>query len=57
MLSRELHARLGELTDLHATGALLGWDQQTMMPPAGGEARGNVMATLTTIAHERQTAP
>jgi carboxypeptidase Taq len=55
MLSPELEARLGELTDLHAAGALLGWDQQTMMPPAGGEARGNVMATLTTIAHERQT--
>jgi len=57
MLSPELDARLGELTDLGATGALLGWDQQTMMPPGGAEARGNVMATLTTIAHERQTAP
>ncbi len=57
MLSPELEARLGELTDLGAAGALLGWDQQTMMPPSGAEARGNVMATLTTIAHERQTAP
>ncbi len=57
MLSPELEQRLGELTDLGATGALLGWDQQTMMPPGGGQARGNVMATLTTIAHERQTAP
>ncbi len=57
MLSPEITARLGELTDLQAAGALLGWDQQTMMPPAGGEARGNVMATLTTIGHERQTAP
>ncbi|MDQ3632177.1 MAG: carboxypeptidase M32, partial [Actinomycetota bacterium] len=57
MLSPELDARLGELTDLGAAGALLGWDQQTMMPPGGGEARGNVMATLATLAHERQTAP
>lgn len=55
MLSPDLTARLGELTDLQAAGALLGWDQQTMMPAAGGEARGNVMATLTTIGHERQT--
>ncbi len=57
MLSPELRARLGELTDLQAAGALLGWDQQTMMPPAGGQARGDVMATLATLTHERQTAP
>ncbi len=57
MLSPELTGRLAELSDLQATGALLGWDQQTMMPPAGAQARGDVMATLTTIAHERQTAP
>jgi carboxypeptidase Taq len=57
MLSPELEGRLGELSDLSATGALLAWDQQTMMPAGGGEARGTVMATLTTIAHERQTAP
>ena len=57
MLSPELEARLGELSDLSATGALLGWDQQTMMPAGGGEARGNVLATLATIAHERQIAP
>ncbi len=57
MLSPELEGRLGELTDLGATGALLGWDQQTMMPPGSGEARANVMATLATITHERQIAP
>ena len=57
MLSPELERRLGELTDLSAAGGLLGWDQQTMMPPGGAEARGNVMATLATLAHERQTAP
>jgi len=57
MLSPELAARLGELSDLTATAGLLGWDQQTNMPPAGGQARGEVMATLATLAHERQTAP
>ena len=56
MLSPELEARLGELADLSAVGALLGWDQQTMMPPRGGELRANVMATITTIGHERQTS-
>lgn len=57
MLSPELSARLGELSDLGAAGALLGWDQQTQMPPAGGEARGEVMATLASLGHERLTAP
>ncbi len=57
MLSPDLERRLGELTDLGAAGALLSWDQQTMMPPAGARARGDVMATLTTLHHERQTAP
>ena len=57
MLTPELLARLAELTDLDALGALLGWDQQTMMPPDGAEARADLMATLAVLAHERQTAP
>lgn len=57
MLSPELTAALGELTDLHSMGGLLGWDQQTMMPAAGAAGRGEVMATLALLNHERQTAP
>jgi carboxypeptidase Taq len=56
MLSPELTALLGQLGDLGAVSALLGWDQQTMMPPAGAEGRGDVMATMATIGHERQTS-
>ena len=32
--------------------SLAHWDQQTMMPPRGGEARAESLATLTRISHE-----
>ncbi len=57
MLDADLLARLGELSDLGANAALLGWDQQTMMPPGGTEARAQVLATLARLTHERQTDP
>ena len=39
---------LGEIYDLNAALAVLGWDQQTYMPSGGAEERGNAMATLVT---------
>ena len=57
MPSRDLLARLGELSDLRHAGIVLMWDQQVAMPPAGGSARGPVMGTLETLAHERLIAP
>lgn len=50
-----LRARLAELDDLGRAAGLLGWDQQTMMPSGGGPARGEALATLERIAHERAT--
>ena len=38
-------------------GCLLGWDQQTYMPPGGAEARGNQLALLGRLMHERATSP
>lgn len=49
----ELKERLAERKDLDAIGGLLGWDQQTMMPPRGAEVRGQQIATVARIAHER----
>ena len=49
--------RLAELSDLGAAGNLLGWDRETMMPPRGADARGEVAATLGKLTHERQTDP
>ena len=49
----QLKEILGELVDLNAVGALLGWDQQTYMPRGGAEARGYQSATIGKIAHEK----
>lgn len=37
---------LAEVIDLGHAAELLGWDQQTYMPPGGAEARGQQLATL-----------
>jgi carboxypeptidase Taq len=47
-----LKQRLGRLSDLGHALSLAHWDQQTMMPPRGGEARAESLATLTSISHE-----
>ncbi|MFO0794591.1 MAG: carboxypeptidase M32, partial [Candidatus Brocadiaceae bacterium] len=49
----ELKRRLAEINDLHNAAAVLGWDQQTYMPPGGAAARGHQLATLSHIAHEK----
>ncbi|MEW6401775.1 MAG: carboxypeptidase M32 [Chloroflexota bacterium] len=48
----QLKAILGEISDLNHAAAVLGWDQQTYMPPAGAEARGQQLATLGKISQE-----
>jgi carboxypeptidase Taq len=57
MPSPELLARLGELSDLRHAGHVLGWDQQVMMPPAGGQARGRALGAIESLSHERLVAP
>jgi carboxypeptidase Taq len=47
-----LKQRLGQVSDLNHAMSLAHWDQQTMMPPQGGEARAESLATLTRITHE-----
>ena len=53
---QSLRARLAELSDLSGLGRLAAWDQRTMMPPEGGAARSEQLATLERVAHERATA-
>jgi carboxypeptidase Taq len=53
----ELLRRLGEVSDLQRAGYLLGWDQETKMPPLGAPARAEQLATLARLGHERATAP
>jgi carboxypeptidase Taq len=54
---RELKARLREIADLGAAGAVLSWDQATYMPPGGAPARGRQEALLRRLAHERLVDP
>jgi carboxypeptidase Taq len=53
----ELKKRLREIYDLHSAISILSWDQNTYMPPAAAEARGNQLSTLGRIAHEKLTDP
>jgi carboxypeptidase Taq len=57
MPSPELLRRLGELSDLRHAGHVLAWDQQVMMPPAGGAARGQALGAISNLAHERLVDP
>ncbi|MGB7874886.1 MAG: carboxypeptidase M32 [Anaerolineales bacterium] len=52
----QLKTLLAEVADLNAARALLGWDQQTYMPQGSGEARGNQLATIGKIAHQKFTS-
>ena len=53
----ELLRRLGELQDVEKAGQVLGWDEETKMPPLGAEARAEQRATIARVAHDLQTAP
>ena len=53
----ELIRRSRERSTLASCSALLGWDEQTTMPPGGAESRGTMMATLAGITHDRAVDP
>jgi carboxypeptidase Taq len=46
-----------EIADLGYATAVLGWDQQVHMPPMGAEGRGNQLATLQKLIHQKSTTP
>lgn len=52
----QLKTLLAEVADLNATQSLLSWDQQTYMPQGGNEARGNQLATIGKISHQKFTS-
>ena len=53
---KQLRTYLGEVMDLAATAELLGWDQQTYMPPGSNEGRSMQLATLSRLTHEKFTS-
>lgn len=50
-----LKARLREVATLQSTGALLAWDQETMMPPAAADFRAEELSLIASLAHRRFT--
>jgi carboxypeptidase Taq len=52
----QLKAKLAEVTDLGAVGSLMGWDQQTYMPPGGSAARARQSGTMAKLVHEMRTS-
>lgn len=56
-IAPELAERLAVLDDLERVAGLLGWDQETQMPPAAAGLRGEHLATVGRLHHERLTDP
>lgn len=54
---KQLRAAIGEAADLAQIIALLEWDQQTYMPKGAGKLRGQQLATLSGLAHQKITSP
>lgn len=53
----DLHRELTRIGRLRQALALLGWDQETLMPPGGAAARAGTIGDLTEIVHRRAIAP
>src|SRR5262245_28640645 len=52
----ELCKLLKDSSTLGSVGVLLTWDQETYMPPAGNDARGDQRALIAGLIHERRTS-
>jgi carboxypeptidase Taq len=52
-----LKARFTRIAVLGEAQAMLHWDAAAVMPPGGGEARGEQLAGLAGLSHELLTAP
>ncbi|QDV53864.1 carboxypeptidase M32 [Gimesia fumaroli] len=53
----ELITRLKKTALLSSCSAVLEWDEQTYLPPAGAEHRANQLALMAGIIHEQTTNP
>ena len=50
-------ARMRALRHLESIGGLMGWDEQTFMPPKAAPGRAAATGTLASIEHERLISP
>ncbi|MCU0267271.1 MAG: carboxypeptidase M32 [Acidimicrobiales bacterium] len=49
--------RWADIAALERASAVLGWDQETCMPPAGQASRGRTLSALAGLHHEKLTDP
>ena len=56
-VASRLFSELRQVALLKSTLGLLGWDEQTLMPPGGAEHRADQSALIAGMAHERGTRP
>lgn len=56
-LLADFYNNLREIYRLECVLSLLDWDQKVMMPPEGAEDRAEQVELLSTLIHERKTAP
>ena len=52
---KELQTHLAEVKALGEAAAVLGWDQQTYMPPGGAPARASQLTALSRVVHQKMT--
>ena len=53
----ELVSHLKQAAVLASCGAVLGWDEQTFLPPAGAEHRAAQLGLLAGLSHQQATDP
>ena len=51
-----LKERMREISHLGSARSVLGWDQQTYMPPGAAEERADQLSTLSRIIHDKFTS-
>lgn len=52
---QRLHDYVSKIYDLKHVEAIISWDEASMMPAGGGEARGRAMSTLSVVIHDLLT--
>ncbi len=57
MSYEKLEKRFQQLHHLQHLQAICSWDQATMMPDGGNQARGEALAEIALIQHQKLTAP
>lgn len=53
----ELVQELQQIATLESCGSVLGWEQETYMPPGGAELRSEQLSLIAGLCHSRSTSP